>query len=53
MEKYICNICSAIYDPLQGVHSIGIDANELFEDLPDYFVCPKCGITNEFKRIEE
>ena len=37
MEKYICTVCGYIYDPEE--HD-GIK----FEDLPDDYVCPLCGV---------
>lgn len=37
MEKYICTVCGYVYDPEEhdGVK---------FEDLPDDYVCPLCGV---------
>ena len=46
MKKYRCKICGHIYD----------DAKEKikFEDLPDDWVCPLCGVSKElFELIEE
>jgi len=44
MQKYICNVCGWIYDPEIGVPGEGIDPGIPFEDLPDSFVCPECGV---------
>ena len=42
MEKYICTICEYVYDPELGTS---------FEDLPDDWVCPLCGVgKDEFEK---
>ncbi len=35
MEKYVCSVCGYVYEPVDGVK---------FEDLPDDYVCPLCGV---------
>ena len=47
MTKYVCKICSYVYDPEQGDPSTGIEPGTKFEDLPDDWVCPECGATKE------
>ena len=44
MKKYICSVCGYEYDPKAGVPDEGIKPGTLFEDLPDGFVCPVCGV---------
>lgn len=44
MEKYVCNICGWVYDEAAGDEEHGITAGTKFEDLPDDFVCPLCGV---------
>ena len=44
MEKYICTICEYVYDPEQGDPENGIEPGTAFEDLPDDWVCPLCGV---------
>ena len=46
-DRYICNVCRYIYDPLVGDEIGGIDANTAFEDLPEDWVCPICGAGKE------
>ena len=37
MKKYVCKICGYVYDPA--------DNNGVaFEDLPDDWTCPMCGV---------
>lgn len=42
--KYKCTICGYIYDPAKGDPDSGIPAGTPFEDLPDDWVCPVCGV---------
>lgn len=37
MQKWQCMACGWIYDPSEN-------DNVAFEDLPDDFVCPECGV---------
>ena len=43
--KYVCTVCGHIYDPAEGDPDAGIPAGTPFEDLPDNWVCPVCGVT--------
>jgi len=53
MQKYVCNVCGYVYDPAVGDPESDIEANTLFEDLPDDWVCPICGVgKEEFEREE-
>ncbi len=42
-QKWICLVCSHIYDPAEGDPEAGIAPGTTFEDLPDDWVCPVCG----------
>ena len=42
--KYVCNICGYTYDEATGDPDNGIDPRTLWEDLPEDFVCPLCGV---------
>ena len=42
--KHICNICGWEYDEALGAPEHGIEPGTKFEDLPDDFVCPLCGV---------
>ena len=54
MEKYICTVCDWVYDPEVGDPDNGIAPGTAFEDLPDDWVCPVCGVGKEdFKVVEE
>ncbi|HET6420854.1 MAG TPA: rubredoxin [Geobacteraceae bacterium] len=44
MDKYRCTICDYIYDPAAGDPGNGVPAGTPFEELPDTWVCPVCGV---------
>jgi len=41
--KWICKVCSMIYDPAAGDPDSGIAAGTPFEAIPDDWSCPICG----------
>ena len=41
--KWICKVCSMIYDPAVGDPESGIAAGTPFEAIPDDWICPICG----------
>jgi rubredoxin len=54
MKKYRCLMCSYIYDPAAGDPDNGVEPGTVFEDLPDNWVCPDCGVgKDEFEPIED
>ncbi|WP_018154027.1 MULTISPECIES: rubredoxin [Methanothermococcus] len=51
MAKYQC-MCGWIYDEAEGEPSQNIAPGTKFEDLPDTFKCPQCGLgKSAFKKI--
>lgn len=44
MEKYICTVCGYIYDEAVGDPDNGVAPGTKFEDIPDDWVCPLCGV---------
>ena len=42
--KYVCDVCGYTYDEAAGIPGSGIPAGTKWEDLPDDFVCPICGV---------
>ena len=44
MDKYRCIICDYIYDPEIGDLDSGIAPGTSFDDIPDDWVCPLCGV---------
>jgi flavin reductase (DIM6/NTAB) family NADH-FMN oxidoreductase RutF/rubredoxin len=53
MVKYRCTVCEYIYDPEKGDPVSGIPSGTPFEELPDDWVCPICGVTKDmFEKVE-
>ena len=44
MDKYECDACDYVYDPETGDPENGIDPGTAFDDLPEDWVCPVCGV---------
>lgn len=47
MKRYVCDVCGWIYDPAIGDPGNGVSAGTSFEDLPDDWVCPECGVAKD------
>jgi len=53
MSKYECTICGYVYDPAVGDVENGIEPGTSFDDLPDDWTCPECGVGKEdFEKVE-
>jgi len=54
VTKYKCTVCGYIYDPEKGDPDGGIKPGTSFEEIPDDWVCPVCGVAkSEFEKVEE
>lgn len=42
--KYVCTVCGYTYDEKLGDPDNNIAPSTKWEDLPDDFVCPVCGV---------
>ena len=52
--KYVCTVCDYVYDPEVGDPDNDIESGTAFEDLPDDWVCPECGVEKEeFEPMED
>ena len=47
MKKYVCDVCGWEYDEKSGDPDHGIAPGTKFEDLPEDFKCPLCGVDKE------
>lgn len=45
MKQWMCGPCGMIYDESLGMPDEGIAPGTAFEDIPDDWVCPDCGVT--------
>ncbi len=51
MNKYSCTVCGYVYDPEAG-DPPRAKPGTAFEDLPEDWVCPQCGVGKEmFEKI--
>ena len=54
MKKYECNVCGWVYDPEVGDPDNGIEPGTAFEDLPEDWTWPECGVGKEdFSPVDE
>lgn len=44
-RQYICRACGLVYDEARGDPDSGLAAGTRFEDIPDDWQCPLCGVT--------
>ena len=54
MKKYRCIVCEWIYDPAVGDPDGGIAPGAPFEEIPDDWACPVCGVgKSNSEEVEE
>ena len=54
MRKFECLVCGYIYDEELGDEDSGLEPGTKWEDIPDDWLCPLCGVGKEdFEEIEE
>ena len=52
-KKYKCVVCDFIYDEEEGDPDSGLKPGTRFEDIPEGWTCPECGVIKTFlERIE-
>lgn len=44
-RQYVCRACGLVYDEAKGDADSGLAAGTRFEDIPDDWACPICGVT--------
>lgn len=53
MKKWQCVVCGLIYDEAEGWPEDGIEPGTAWDDVPEDWVCPDCGVGKEdFEMIE-
>ncbi len=54
MKKYRCIVCEYVYDPAVGDPDSGIAPGTSFEELPEDWRCPVCGVGKDsFEPVDE
>ena len=52
-KKYQCGTCGFIYDEAEGWPADGIEAGTRWEDIPETWTCPDCGVTkSDFEMMQ-
>lgn len=52
MKKWLCVVCGLIYDEAKGWPSDGIPPGTRWEDVPEDWECPECGVSKaEFEMV--
>ena len=47
--RYVCSVCGYVYDEDKGDSNNGIAPGTKWEDLPEDFKCPVCGVDKDIK----
>ncbi|WP_435594109.1 rubredoxin [Proluteimonas luteida] len=46
-RTWMCVVCGFIYDEAEGIPDEGIAPGTRWEDVPDTWTCPDCGVTKD------
>jgi rubredoxin len=53
MKKWQCIVCGFIYDEAEGLADEGLAPGTRWEDIPEDWCCPECGVSKEdFEMVE-
>ena len=52
MDKYVCDMCGYIYDPAEGDPDNGVAPGTPWEQVPEDWVCPVCGLSKDMFTAE-
>ncbi|MCF6288958.1 MAG: rubredoxin [Proteobacteria bacterium] len=53
-KQYICVVCGLIYDEAEGWPDDNIEAGTRWQDVPEDWECPDCGVGKEdFELLED
>lgn len=44
MSKWVCVVCGYVYDPELGDPDNGVKPGTSWENVPDSWLCPLCGV---------
>lgn len=52
-RTWLCVVCGFTYDEAAGLPEEGIEPGTRWEDIPDTWTCPDCGVGKEdFEMVE-
>lgn len=46
-SSMLCTVCQWVYEPAQGEPNQDVAPGTAWADVPDYFLCPECGLGKE------
>jgi len=53
MRQWQCVVCGFIYDEAKGLPEEGIAAGTSWDDIPDDWECPECGVgKDDFEMVQ-
>lgn len=53
-KKYVCAVCQYVYDEELGDAESDIPPGTLWADVPESWLCPKCGVSKDnFQLMQE
>ena len=53
MKKWECVVCGFIYDEAEGLPDEGIEPGTAWNNVPEDWVCPDCGVgKDDFEMVE-
>lgn len=52
-RSWMCVVCGHVYDEAQGAPDDGIPPGTRWEDVPDTWTCPDCGVTKDDFELHE
>ncbi|MCO7397259.1 rubredoxin [Stenotrophomonas maltophilia] len=53
MRTWMCVVCGFLYHEADGLPEEGIAPGTRWEDIPDTWTCPDCGVTKaDFEMVE-
>jgi len=47
MRQWQCTVCGFVYDEAKGLPEEGIAPGTSWDDIPDDWECPECGVGKE------
>lgn len=51
--RYICSVCGYVYDEAAGDPDSGVAPGTKWEDVPEDYVCPMCGVGKDMFEAEQ
>ncbi len=53
MRQWICVVCGFVYYEAKGFPEEGIEPGTSWDDIPDDWECPECGVSkDDFEMVE-